>query len=181
EAIIETYADIFPEGNLTYYKEKYKNEALEKYEQIKTENADKTNPEKAVKCDKIVKAYFSQIKLRESKIILYDKIIDKYNTLKNKINETEEIKQAKNKIHKHEERIKKLDGEKADTEYENALTDTLKLEELEREFQLKTEYTKQLSALQKKYKDEKNVEDYTTSLAFKEEIDKMIDELEQQT
>ena len=43
--------------------------------------------------------------------------------------------------------------------------------------ELKAEYEKQLSILNEKYKDE-NVEDYTSSVAFKEEIDKMINEID---
>ena len=49
EVIVETYAEIFPNGHLTYYREKYKNDALENYEKYKTENADKIEPEKSEK------------------------------------------------------------------------------------------------------------------------------------
>jgi len=176
EVIVETYAEIFPNGHLTYYREKYKNDALENYEKYKTENADKIEPEKADKCDKIVKAYLTQIKLRESKLQLYDKLVLKYKETKEKLKELELEKIADDKITKHEERIKQLDG--AENEYVDAMTDTIKMEELEREFELKAEYANQLSLLNEKYKDREDVEDYTTSLAFKDEIDKMINEIE---
>ncbi len=176
EIIVETYAETFPNGNLTYYREQYKADALEKYEQIKSENAGKIDAGKAEKCDKIVKAYFTQIKLRESKLQLYDKLVGKYQDVKNKLDEAKKVQKEEDKIHTHEERIKKLDG--ADNEYVDAVTDTAKFEELEKEFELKTEYAKQLNVLNEKYKEEENVEDYTASLAFKDEIDKMIDEID---
>lgn len=176
EIIVETYAEVFPNGNLTYYREQYKTDALEKYEQIKAENKAKVGEDKAQKCDKIVKAYMTQIKLRESKLQLYDKLAGKYQEVKDKLDDAKKTKSEENKIHKHEERIKELDN--ADNEYVDASTDTAKFEELEKEFELKTEYANQLNQLNEKYKDTENVEDYTTSLAFKDEIDKMIDEID---
>lgn len=175
EAIVETYAEIFPNGHLTYYREKYKKDALENYEKYKTENAETIGAEKADKCDKIVKAYMTQIKLRESKLTLYDKLVTKYTETKDKLKNIELKKVEEDKVTKHEERIKKLDG--AETDYVNAMTDTVELEELEKEFELKAEYANQLSILNEKYKDTEDVEDYTTSLAFKDEIDKMIDDI----
>ncbi|RLD52542.1 MAG: hypothetical protein DRI94_02820 [Bacteroidetes bacterium] len=176
EIIVDTYADVFPNGNLTYYKEQYKEDALEKFDQIQSENKDKVGEEKAEKCNKIVHAYLTQIKLRKSKLQLYDKLVGKYEEVKNKLDETKKTQSEENKIHKHEERIKVLDG--ADNEYVDAATDTAKFEELEKEFELKNEYANQLNQLNEKYKETENVEDYTTSLAFKDEIDKMIDEID---
>lgn len=176
ESIVETYAEVFPNGHLTYYREKYKSDALENYEKYKAENADKIGQEKADKCDKIVNAYMTQIKLRESKLELYDKLVEKYQLTKSKLKDLELKKIADDKVTKHEERIKQLDG--AEDDYVDAMTDTVELEELEREFELKAEYANQLSLLNEKYKDREDVEDYTTSLAFKDEIDKMINEIE---
>lgn len=175
EAIVETYAEIFPNGHLTYYREKYKKDALENYKKYKAENAEKIGAEKADKCDKIVNSYMTQIKLRESKLALYDKLVTKYTEIKDKLKNVELKKIEEDKVAKHEERIKKLDG--ADNEYVNAMTDTVELEELEKEFELKTEYANQLSILNEKYKDNQDLEDYTASLAFKDEIDKMIDDI----
>jgi len=177
EAIVETYAEIFPNGHLTYYREKYKKDALENYEKYKTENAETIGTEKADKCDKIVNAYMTQIKLRESKLNLYDKLVQKYTEIKDKLKNVEIKQIEEDKISKHEDRIKKLDGDSADTDYVETMTDTVKLDELEKEFELKQEYVKQLSELDEKYKDNQDLEDYTASLAFKDEIDKMIDDI----
>ncbi len=176
EAIVETYSEVFPNGNLTYYREKYKEDALEKYEQIKKDNFEKIGAEKTEKCDKIVSAYMTQIKLRESKLQLYDKLVAKYQEVKDKLEEAKKTQLQEDKIHKHEDRIKELDN--VDGEYVNASTDTAKFEELEKEFELKSEYANQLNILNEKYKDKENVEDYTASLAFKDEIDKMIDDID---
>ena len=175
EAIVETYAEIFPNGHLTYYREKYKEDALKKYEEIKKENAEKVGNEKAEKCDKIVLAYMNQIKLRESKLKLYDKLVTNYEQTKTKYKEVEFKAIEQQKVHKHEERLKELDG--VEDDFVNAMTDTAEMKELVREFELKAEYANQLSLLNEKYKDE-SVDDYTSSSAFKDEIDKMIDEID---
>lgn len=175
EAIVETYADVFPNGHLTYYKNKYKADALENFEKYKTENADKIDPKIAERCEKIVKAYNLQIKLRESKLELYDKLVEKYQTTKEKLEELEIKAEKEDNIKKHEDRIKNLDN--SENEYVDAMTDTAKFDELEREFELKTEYVKQLDVLNEKYKDEGNLDDLSASKAFKDEIDKMIDEI----
>ncbi len=175
EAIVDTYAGIFPNGHLTYYREKYKNDALAKYEQIKAENASKIGEDKVEKCDNIVKAYMSQIKLRESKLILYDKIVSKYQNTKQKLKELEKKKLEENKINKHEDRLKQLDGVEKD--YVDAITDTAEMQELEKEFELKAEYANQLSILNEKYKDG-DTEDFTSVQAFTDEIDKISKEIE---
>ena len=175
EAIVETYAEVFPNGHLTYYKDKYKLSALEEYEEHKANNAGKIDANKADRCDKIVKAYMTQIKLRESKLVLYNKLVVKYEEIVTNFKELENQKVEQDKITKHEDRIKKLDG--VETDYVDAITDTAKLEELEKEFELKNEYDKQLAILNEKYKDNEDLDDYTASLAFKDEIDKMIDEI----
>ena len=175
EAIVETYAEIFPNGHLTYYREKYKDEALEKYKQIKDDNAEKIGNEKAEKCDQIVKAYMTQIKLRESKVKLYDKLVKNYEQTRVKLKEVELKQMEEEKVNKHEERLKELDG--TDDDFVDAMTDTAQMEELVSEFELKAEYAKQLLILNEKYKDD-SVEDYNSSEAFKDEIDKMINEID---
>ncbi len=176
EIIVETYAEVFPNGNLTYYRDKYKEDALEKYAQIKAENEGKISAEDAEKCDKIVNAYLTQIKLRDSKLQLYDTLVKKYQDVKQKLDEVKKEQLAKDKVQKHEERIKELDS--VDKEYVNASRDTAAFDELEKEFELKVEYVNQLNQLNEKYKERENVEDYTASLAFKDEIDKMISEID---
>ncbi len=175
EAIVETYADVFPNGHLTYYKNKYKKDALENYNKYKTENVNKIDPKLAERCDKIVNAYNLQINLRDSKLMLYDKLVQKYQATKEKLKELELNKEKEDTIIKHEKRIKELDN--SEKEFVDALTDTAKFEELEREFELKIEYAKQLNVLNEKYKDEGDLDDLTASIAFKDEIDKMIDEI----
>jgi ssRNA-specific RNase YbeY (16S rRNA maturation enzyme) len=68
-----------------------------------------------------------------------------------------------------------LDGVEKD--YVDAITDTAEMQELEKEFELKAEYTNQLSILNEKYKDG-DTEDFTSVQAFTDEIDKISKEIE---
>ena len=174
EAIVETYASVFPNGHLTYYREKYKEDALSKFERIKADNADKILPEEAEKCDKIVTAYMNQISLRESKLKLFEKLEKEYAATKLKLKELGQKKQKGDKFLKHSERLNSLD-EHAETLAE-AMTDSNNLEEIQREFELKTEYVNQLEKLNLEYSDDV---DHDNALAFKEEIDKMSKELDE--
>jgi len=175
EAIIETYANVFPNGHLTYYREKYKADAIAKYDEIKKENADKIDPEKVEKCEKIVKAYLNQLNIRESKVNLYDKLVKNYEQTKGKISKVELKEIEKGKVDKHEERLKELDV--LEDDYTDAYTDKAQMEDLVSEFEAKAEYAKQLSILNEKYKDG-DIDDYTSSSAFKDEIDKLINEID---
>jgi len=77
-AIIDAYAEFFPNSNLTYYRKQYAETALEEYNDIKTKYSDKLEPEMVEKCDNVVKAYLNQIQLRESKLKLFTKIESEY-------------------------------------------------------------------------------------------------------
>ncbi len=175
EAIVEAYADIFPNGHLTYYRDKYKDDALQNYEKIKSENTEKIGAEKAAETDKLVKAYMAQIKLRKSKLELYDKLVEKYEASKTKWADLQQAKTQESKLDKHKERLKSLDG--VGDDFVEAFSDTEEMKSLQEEFELRAEYTKQLALLNKKYTEE-NTDDYTGSLAFKEEIDKMIQSID---
>ena len=177
EIIIETYADTFPNGHLTYYREKYKADALEKYEQIKKDNAGKIPADKVEKCDRLLKGYLNQIGLRESKMKLYDKLEKQYLDTKAKLKKLDVDKVVDDKINTHEERLRMLDSDT--NTYVDAMSDTAKMKELQNEFELKSEYINQLNALSEKY-DTQNNDDatYTNSGAFKEELDKMLDDMD---
>lgn len=175
EVIVETYAEAFPNGHLTYYREKYKDEAIEKYETIKADNKDKISPEKVEKCDKIVKGYLNQIELRKSKLILYEKLEKEYTATKLKLKQLDSQEKSDNKVESHEDRLRQLDTETSS--YVDAVTDTNKLDELQKEFELKSEYLNQLTILSDKF-DTQSSDTYDNSLAYKEEIDKIIKDLD---
>lgn len=175
EVIIDAYAHLFPNGNLTYYREKYKDDAIADYEKIKKDNAGKISQEKADKCDKLVSGYFNQIELRESKLKLYQKLENEYKKTKEKLKKVSVTKKSNEKLDTHEDRLRMLDS---DTEtYVDAVSDTAKLDELQKEFELKSEYINQLAILSDKY-DTESSESYNNSKAFKEELDKLIDDIE---
>ncbi|MCP4176606.1 MAG: hypothetical protein GY756_02470 [bacterium] len=175
EVIIDAYAHLFPNGNLTYYREKYKDDAIANYEQIKNDNAGKISQEKADKCEKLVAGYLHQIGLRESKLKLYEKLENEYKKTKDKLKKVSVVKQSDEKLDTHEDRLRMLDSD-TDT-YVDAVSDTAKLEELKKEFELKSEYVNQLALLSDKY-DTESSESYNNAEAFKEEVDKLIDDIE---
>ena len=174
EVIIDAYAHLFPNGHLTYYREQYKKDALEKYENIKTDNASKVSPENAEKCDKYVTGYLNQIALRESKLKLFEKLESEYQKTKDKLKLVNAKQEKSDKFKTHSERLNSLD-EHAET-LGNAMTDTNKLDELKQEFELKSEYINQLEKLTTEYSDES---DSTTALAFKDEVEKMITDMDE--
>jgi hypothetical protein len=172
EAIIDTYAVLFPNGNMTYYREQYKKDAMAKYETIKTENAGKISEEEAEKCDKIVKAYLNQIALRESKLKLYEKLEAQYLDTKEKLKGVAAQKLKGDKFQKHSERLNSLD---TNTEtLSEAMLEQNKLGDIKQEFELKSEYVNQLEKLKLNYSDDNNHDDAS---AFKDEIDKMINDM----
>lgn len=175
EVIVETYADAFPNGNLTYYREKYKEDALQNYDKIKSDNADKVKPDKAEKCDKIVVGYLNQIALRESKLKLYDKLVNEYTATKNKLKNVNLNKVSNDKISSHEDRLKQLDDDT--NSYVDAVTDTNEMDELKREFELKSEYFNQLNKLSDKY-DTQSDDSYDNARAYKSEIDKILGDMD---
>jgi hypothetical protein len=172
EAIVDVYSAFFPNGHLTYYRKQYAETALSKYDEIKKQYAEKIDAEMVEKCDNIVSGYMNQIQLRESKLKLYEKIEAEYLQTKEKLKLAEAQGKKTDRIEEHTERLKKLDD---DTQgLANAMVQTNKLEEIKDEIAFKEEYFNQLEKLHNQFADES---DYKNSLSYKEEIDKMIDNM----
>lgn len=172
EAIIDTYADQFPNGNLSFYRDKYKETALQDYEKIKEEHAAKLNAEVVEKCDKIVSAYLKQAELQQAKVQLYTKLYDEYKATKQKF-DIAKIQAAKtDKLRAHGSRISAMNEDPADLS--NAYSQSYKLEDLKKEVEIKEAYFDQLDKLNQQYGDSQNLE---TTSAYKDEIDKLMNEL----
>jgi len=172
EAIVDVYSAFFPNGHLTYYRKQYAETALPKYEEIKQKYASQIDPEMVEKCDHLVSGYLNQIQLRESKLKLFEKIEAEYMKTKEKLKMAEAQGKKTDRIQEHEERLKTLDD---DVEgLSTAMTQTYKLDDIKQEIALKEEYFNQLEKLNNQFADET---DHTNSLAYKEEIDKMINEM----
>ena len=173
DAIIDTYSAFFPNSNLTYYRKQYEDTALKDYESIKEKYADKLEPEIVEKCDRFVTGYLNQLQLRESKLKLYEKIEAKYKRTKDKLKNAHKTEKRTNDMQEHADRLKALDNS-SDT-LSDAMSDTYKAEDLEEDIEQKEEYFNQLEKLNEKFSDES---DYNNSLAFKDEIDKMIEDMD---
>jgi hypothetical protein len=170
EAIIDFYSAFFPNSNLTYYRNQYAATALAEYKNIKEKYSAQLDAEMVEKCDNIVSGYLNQIQLRESKLKLFEKIEAEYLQTKEKLRMAEKQGQRTDKIQQHTERLKNLDNDS--TSLSTAMTETYKLDDLKEEIALKEEYFNQLEKLNNQFADES---DYNNSIAYKGEIDKMIE------
>ncbi len=172
DAIIDVYAEFFPNSSMTYYRKQYAETALEDYADIKEKYASKLESEMVEKCDRIVKGYMNQIKLRESKLKLFKKLESEYKTTKAKLLKANEQGKRTVELDEHTNRLKNMDEDAKSLS--TAMTDSYHLEDIKNDIADKEEYFNQLEKLKLQYSDES---DYGSSLAFKEEIDKMIDKI----
>ncbi|MEA2043693.1 MAG: hypothetical protein U9N85_14220 [Bacteroidota bacterium] len=175
QVIIDTYAHLFPNGNMTYYREQYKEKALGEYETIKAENADKISKEKVEKCDKIVEGYAKQKALRQSEFDLYAKLEAKYSQALEDFEDTKIGKKSNDLLDQHQARLKEMgDGGEA---LSGAMTEKERFSRLNDALEHETEYVKQLEKLSDKF-DETGEENFDHSGAFKEELEKITQEIE---
>jgi hypothetical protein len=172
DVIIDTYADFFPNAQFSYYRDQYKQTALEKYEEIKKEHASKVDPSFVQKCDKILAGYLNQAKMLETKVEFFSKLSNEYQTTKQKL---VAVKQRAAKLDKYEKHDKKLQEMNQDTD---GLAQTIKaqidLEDITKDFELKQEYYNQVEILKQQYGTDTS---YDNSLAYKDEIDKIMGQL----
>lgn len=169
EAIMDTYGEVFPNGHLSYYRDKYKDEAFEKYEQIKAEHAPKMDQQMVAKCDKIVQGYKNQLKLQTSKIELYTKLYNEFVATKKRFEEVKARNAKSNKLDKHKNRLETMDNDSK--VLADSYTQSYKLEDLQKEVELRGEYFNQLEKLSKEYGDDSN---YDNAVTYKSEVDKML-------
>ncbi|MCK5536407.1 MAG: hypothetical protein KAI79_06235 [Bacteroidales bacterium] len=173
DAIIDSYSTFFENAKYSYYKDKHKKTALEEYQNIKEKYKGKIDTEVAAQCDRIVEGYMNQIELTKSKMALYDKIVSQYENLKQKMIKAKEQDKRRTELNEHEDRLKKMDES---TEH---ITDTFmktnELEDIKNEIEFREEYLNQLEKLSLEFDDKDN---YSGALAYKEEVDKMLEKLD---
>ena len=176
-AIIDAYAEFFPNSNLTYYRKQYAETALEEYDEIKGKYASQMDSEMVEKCDNIVSAYLNQIQLRESKLKLFAKIESEYLITKEKLKIANEAGKQTDRMKTHTDRLKSLDENSTETLSE-AMTDNYQLEDIKEDLAVKEEYQNQLDKLNTQFSDTGDGSEHDSALAFKEEIDKMLNDME---
>ncbi len=172
DAIVDVYADFFPNADMTYYRKQYAETALKEYSQIKEKYSSKLETELVEKCDRIVSGYMNQIELRKSKLKLLEKLEKEYKITRDKLQVAEKQGKRTTELKEHTDRLKNLDEDSQDLS--TAMTDSYKLEDIKNDIADKEEYFNQLEKLNDQFSDES---DYNNSLAFKDEIDKMIDKM----
>lgn len=176
-AIIDAYAEFFPNSNLTYYRKQYAETALEDYNAIKEKHAAQMDPEMVEKCENIVRAYLNQIELRTSKLKLFSKIEAEYLTTKEKLKIANESGKQTDRMKTHTDRLKSLDESSTETLSE-AMTDNYQLEDIKEDLAVKEEYLNQLDKLTTQFSDSGDGSEHDSALAFKDEIDKMLNDMD---
>lgn len=169
EAIMDTYVDFFPNAHLSFYRDKYKTDALQKYDIIKQEHAPKMDKDTVARCDKIVQGYLNHIKMLESKIELFDQLYNEHKQTKQKLESYKHQAAKQDKLDVHSKRLNEMNDD-VDS-LADAYSGNYELQELQDEVELKEEYFKQMEQLSKQYGEKDS--DFENSLAYKEEIDKM--------
>jgi len=162
-------------------------EEMAEYENIKY-HQDNLNVNKKLveKTDKIVEDYREQIKLSESKIEFCDTLINEYNEILDRYDNTlitiKRVQSEENKIlllNKHKKRIEKMRSGTGDFEKMFEKTGKLDLlnddiEKIEEDFKIKQEVTEYIENLDKEFAEN---DDNIDSLPIRTEIDKLTTEI----
>ena len=111
----------------------------------------------------------NQIKLMDSKIQLYDKLIKEYTETQKKYEIALHQKAKSDKLSSHSDRLKNLDD--SPDSLSSAYTESYQLEDITKEVEMREEYFNQLDNLNQQYGDDSN---FDNALLFKEEVDKML-------
>lgn len=200
-AIIDAYADFFPNAELTYYRKKYAETALEEYEKIKAKFGPQMDEKEVKKCDDIVHSYLEQIKVRIDKLKLFEKLEKDYREEKEKLKQAKFQELETSKKLSKEERLKvhaqklKILEEKSNKEIDDLEKESYQLEDIKQEVVYHEEYHKELNRLNKKFPKDKNrteesifkpdeadtddkKKNNNSSSSFKDEIDDILNSLD---
>ncbi|MCF6240371.1 MAG: hypothetical protein L3J74_03380 [Bacteroidales bacterium] len=200
-AIIDAYSDFFPNSELTYYRKKYAETALEEYEKIKAKFGSQMDEIEVKKCDDIVKSYLEQIHIREEKLKLYENLEKEYKESKEKLKQAkfQEIENEKNRtkeerLQAHAQKLKLLE-EKSNKKISEIEKESYELEDIKQDVVYHEEYHKELNRLNKQFQKDKNVfekdifefddentssenEENKPSSSFKDEIDDILNSID---
>jgi len=174
DAIIDVYADFFPNSKLSYYRDRYKTDILEKYFEVKSKYDQQADKILVAQCEKIVSGYLSQIELLKTKIQFYEKLEKQYNDTLQKYEAVKQRTRQMEKLGKHTDRLNELNQNSE--HLASAYTSNYELEEVQKEVALQTEIINQMELLNNQYATEDN-RNFTNSTAYKSEIDKLIGNL----
>lgn len=170
QVIVETYPEEFPNGNMTYYREQYKEKALAGYETIKDKYRDTTDKKKARRCDKIVNGYANHIELRKSELQLYNKLEKKYSEALGELTTMKIGEKGLTLLGRHEARLKELDD--GGQSLVDAMSEQEKYKSLNKALDHEVNYVEQLEELSAKF-DEEDGSNIDHTQAFKDELEKI--------
>jgi len=179
--IIEAIHEVFEVHNKYWYDE------IKKYPEIKKEEANSDIDKKVIyKCDEVVGNYKSQIKIRESKLELYNALLSEYEKTKERLMtiECKKVREEKSNtklesLEKHSKRIESLSQspeeiEKHYKEKENLNILEAEVEDVIEEFEINEEVKLHMQKINNIFHSGSN--ELTTENAI-EEINKLVNKL----
>ena len=168
DAVIDNYAQFFPNANLSYYRDKYKKTAFAEYEKIKEEHSSKLDAGVVENCEKVVQGYKNQIELQNAQVVLSEKLYNEHLKTKQKYDAMLAKNKRNEEMQNHNERLQDMNNNTRGLG--DAYKDEFTLEEINDEFSHQEIYFEELHKLKQQYGDDSN---FDNALAYKTEIEKM--------
>lgn len=172
DAIIDNYAEFFPNANLSFYRDKYKLTAFAEYENIKAEHGAKLNADVFENCEKVVQGYKNQIELQKSQVVLFEKLYKEHVKTKQKYDAMLARNKRNEQMEKHNQKLQEMNNNTSGLG--DIYKDEYSLEDINREFADQETYFDELHKLKQQYGDDSNFE---SAIAYKDEIDKISNKL----
>lgn len=127
-------------------------------------------------CDSVLQGYNNQLSMRQSQLYFFNKLEGEYNRILRKLEVQSENEKKIKKLKDHGTRLKEMDDDISSMKQTyQAYTGKYGLENIRDEFEMTEEVYHQMNKLEIEYGEKMT---YENSLAFKDEIDKIIKELE---
>lgn len=176
EAIIDAYIDVFPNGNLSLYRDKYKETALKDYIKIREEYDSKIDPSTVKQCEQVVLGYLKRAEELRENTKRSEKLIEEYKATKAKYEAVKRRNAKQDKLDQHGSHLSSVD----DTSLlASAIEGDYKLDDIQDEVAMKEEYLKQLEQVNREYGDSSS---YVTDIsADKAELDRLIKGLDEKS
>ena len=168
DAIIDNYAQFFPNANLSFYRDKYKKTAFADYDKIKAEHSSKLDSAVVENCEKVDQGYKNQIELQKAQVVLAEKLFKEHKKTKQKYDAMLARNERNEKMEQHNKKLNEMNNNTRGLG--DAYKDEFTLEEINDEFSHQEIYFEELHKLKQQYGDDSNLD---AALAYKDEIEKI--------
>jgi len=172
DAIIDNYAEFFPNANLSFYRDKYKQTAFAEYEKIKEQHASKLDAEVVENCEKVVQGYKNQIELQKAQVVLFEKLFKEHQSTKRKFDAMLARNKRNEQMEDHNKKLQEMNNNTRGLG--DVYKDEFTLEEINEEFSHQEIYFEELHKLKQQYGDDSN---FDNAVAYKDEIEKITNKI----